>query len=52
MLTLIPTFESSSFDFDMKMNILIISKMSLPIFSTILDLMLVLVSVNYFGNLS
>ena len=34
------------------MKTLIILKMSFLILSTILDLMLVLVSVNYFGNLS
>ena len=42
-------FESS-FDFDM--GILIILKMLFLILSTILDLMLILVSVNCFGNRS
>ena len=46
------TFESSSFDFNMKMKTLIILKMPFLILSTILNLRLVLVSVNYFGNLS
>ena len=44
------TFESS-FDFDMNIKIPIVLKMPLLILSTI-DLMLALVSVNYFGNLS
>ena len=42
------TFERN-FDFDMNIKIPIISKMPLLILSTI-DLMLALVSVNYFGN--
>ena len=45
-------FESSSFDYNMKMKILIILKMPFLFLSTILDMMLGLVSVNYFGNLS
>ena len=44
-------FESS-FDFNMIMKILIILKMPFLVLATILDLMLVLVSVNYFGILS
>ena len=46
------TNAESSFDFNMKMNILIILKMPFLILSAILDMMLVLVSLNYFGNLS
>ena len=46
------TFESSSFDFNMKMKILIILKMPFLILSTFLDLQLVSVSGNYFGNLN
>ena len=42
------TFESR-FDFNMNMKIL---KMLFLVLSTVLDLMLVLVSVNYFGILS
>ena len=42
-------FESS---FDFVMGILIILKMLFLILSTILDLMLILVSVNCFGNRS
>ena len=49
--TLNANFESS-FDFNMNMKILIILKMPFLVLSTILDLMLVLVSVNYFGILS
>ena len=49
--TLNANFESS-FDFNTNMRILIILKMPFLIRSTILDLMLVLVSVSYFGNLS
>ena len=45
------TFESS-FDFNMNMKIVIILKMSFLFLPTILDLMLVLVSENYFDNLS
>ena len=45
-------FESSSFDFNMKMKILIVLKIPFLILPTIFDLMLVLVSVNYFGNLN
>ena len=45
-------FESGAFDFNMKIKSLIILKMPFLIYSTVLDLMLVLVSVNYFGNLS
>ena len=44
------TFDSNSFDFNMKMNILITLKMPFLILSTILDLMLVLFLVNYFGK--
>ena len=46
------TFESSSFDFNMKMKFLLIFKMPFLILPTILDLMMVLVSVTYFRNLS
>ena len=46
------TFQSSSFDFNMKMKICIILKIPFLVLSTILDLTLVLVAVNYFGNLS
>ena len=46
------TFESSSVDFKMKMKILIILKVPFLILSAIVDLMLVIVSVNYFGKLS
>ena len=42
----------SSFDFDMHMKILIILKVPFLILRIILDLMLVLALVNYFGNLS
>ena len=42
-------FESS---FDFVMGILIILKMLFLILSTILDLMLILVPINCFGNLS
>ena len=45
------TFESS-FDFNMNMKILIILKMLFLVLSTILGLMLVSVSVNYFVILS
>ena len=45
------TFESS-FDFNMNIKILIILKIPFLVLSTILDFMLVLVSVNYFGILS
>ena len=49
-------FKSGSFDFNMEVlkfiKILIILKMPFPILSTILVLILVLVSVNYVGNLS
>ena len=50
--TIIFFTQQSGFDFNMNMNILIILKMPFLIRSTILDLMLVLVSVNYFGNLT
>ena len=46
------TFESSSFDFNIRMKILAILRMPFLILSTIPDLMFVLVSVNYFDNLS
>ena len=49
MLIQMTTSESSSFDFNLKMKILITLKMPFLILSTILDLM---ISVNYFGNLS
>ena len=42
----------SSFDFDMHMKILIILKVPFLILRIILDLLLVLALVNYFGNLS
>ena len=44
--------QFNSFDFNMEMKILIILKMPFLIPSDIFDLMLVLVLVNYFGNLS
>ena len=44
-------FESR-FGFNVNMEIVIILKMPFLIISTILDLIFVLVSVNYFGNLS
>ena len=44
-------FKGSSFEFNMKMKILIILKTPFLILSTVPDLMLVLVSVNYFDNL-
>ena len=46
------TFESISFDFNMEMKTLITLKMPLIILSTNLDLLLVLVPVKYFGNVS
>ena len=46
------TFESSSFVFNMKMEILIILEMPFLALSTILDLMMLdLASVNYIENL-
>ena len=45
-------FESTNFDFNMKMKILVILKMQFLSLSTILDLMLFILLVNYFGNLS
>ena len=46
-----PCLLKSSFDFEINVKILIISKMPFLILSTILDLMLALGLVNYFGNL-
>ena len=48
---MLATFESN-FDFTVNMKILIILKMPFLIILTNLDLMLILISVNYFGNLS
>ena len=44
--------ESGRFDFNMKMKIVIVLRMPFLILSTIPDLKLVFVSVNYFGRLS
>ena len=46
-----PMTYGSSFDFNMNMYIFVL-KIPFLILSTILDLMFVLVSVNYFGNRS
>ena len=48
--TLKVNFKWVSFDFNMKMKILIILKMPFLILSSISDLILFLVSVNYFGS--
>ena len=46
------TFESDSSNCNIEMKILIILKIPFLILSNILDFILVLVLVNYFGNIS